>query len=86
VTESYRARQAWSEDRPETLVVCCSDGRVHAQITEYVRHAVSERPDLFAVPGGPACIDPWTSSFDEARVFEQSMRLSRRRTTCTACG
>ena len=65
----------WSKDRPETLVVCCSDGRYHAQIEEFVRHEVSERPDLIALPGGPACVDPWTSSFDEARVFDQSMRL-----------
>jgi hypothetical protein len=71
----YRARTPWSMDRPETLVVCCSDGRYHAQIEEFVRHEVSERADLLALPGGPACIDPWTSSFDEARVFEQAMRL-----------
>ena len=71
----YRANQRWSAERPETLVVCCSDGRYHAQIEEFVRHEVSERADLLAVPGGPACVDPWTSSFDEARVFEQAMRL-----------
>lgn len=72
---AYRALERWSPDRPETLVVCCSDGRFHAQIEEFVRHEVSERADLFSIPGGPACVDPWTSSFDEARVFEQAMRL-----------
>lgn len=71
----YRALERWSADRPETLVVCCSDGRYHAQIEEFVRHEASERADLVALPGGPACVDPWTSSFDEARVFEQAMRL-----------
>lgn len=71
----FHSTLPWSPDRPQTLVVCCSDGRYHAQIEDFVRREVSERADLFAIPGGPACIDPWTSSFDEARVFEQSMRL-----------
>jgi len=71
----YVAKSAWSSDRPETLVVCCSDGRWHAPIHEFVEHEVSERADLFAVPGGPAVFDPWNSSFDDARVFDNAMRL-----------
>lgn len=71
----FRARTPWSPDRPETLVVCCSDGRWYAQIMEFVWHEVSERADLYAVPGGPGVLDPWNSSFDEARVFDASMRL-----------
>lgn len=72
---AYVAKSTWSPDRPETLVVCCSDGRWHAPIHEFVEHAVSERADLFAVPGGPAVFDPWNSSFDDARVFDSAMRL-----------
>jgi carbonic anhydrase len=71
----FRAKRAWSADRPSTLVVCCSDGRWHAQIGEFVEHEVDERADLFAVPGGAAVVDPWNSSFDEARVFEGAMRV-----------
>jgi hypothetical protein len=72
---TYNARSTWSSERPETLVVCCSDGRWHAPIMEFVRHEVSERADMYAVPGGPAAFDPWNSSFDEARVLEQSLRM-----------
>ncbi len=72
---AYVARSAWSAARPETLVVCCSDGRWHAPILEFVRHAVSDRADLYAVPGGPAAFDPWNSSFEEARVLDQAMRM-----------
>lgn len=75
MAKDYTAHMSWSPERPETLVVCCSDGRWHAHVEEFVHHEVSERADLFAVPGGPACIDPWTSNFDEARVFEAAMRL-----------
>jgi carbonic anhydrase len=72
---AYVSSQPWSPERPETLVVCCSDGRYHQHIEEFVRARVSERADLFVVPGGPAAIDPWSSSFDQARVFEESLRL-----------
>lgn len=75
MSTNFRAPTPWSPDRPETLVVCCSDGRWHAQLVEFVHHEVSDRADLYAVPGGPAVLDPWNSTFDEARVFEQSMRL-----------
>lgn len=71
----YRAVTPWSPARPETLVVCCSDGRWHAQVNEFVQAEVSQRADMYVVPGGPAVLDPWNSTFDEARVFEQSMRL-----------
>jgi hypothetical protein len=72
---TYTARSIWSPARPETLVVCCSDGRWHAPILEFVNHAVSDRADLYAVPGGPAAFDPWNSSFEEARVLDQAMRM-----------
>lgn len=71
----YVSRSIWTPDRPETLVVCCSDGRWHAPIVDFVDHEVSDRADLFAVPGGPAALDPWNSSFDEARVFDSALRL-----------
>ena len=71
----YRAVTPWSPDRPQTLVVCCSDGRWHAQMSEFVHSEVSDRADLYAVPGGPSVLDPWNSSFDESRVFHQAMQL-----------
>ena len=75
MSAGFHAQRLWSAERPSTLVVCCSDGRWHAQIEEFVEHEVDERADLFAVPGGAAVVDPWNSSFDEARVFEGAMRV-----------
>ena len=71
----FKARRPWSAERPSTLVVCCSDGRWHGQIQEFVADEVDERADMLAVPGGPAVVDSWNSSFDEARVFESAMRM-----------
>lgn len=75
MTDAFVAQQPWDPTRPQVLVVCCSDGRFHAPIVEFVDHQVSDRADMLAVPGGPAILDPWNSSFDEARVFESALRL-----------
>lgn len=42
---------------------------------EFIRARICHRADLYAVPGGPAVLDPWNSTFDEARAFEEGMRL-----------
>ncbi len=67
--------QPWSDERPETLVICCSDGRYHPHLEDFARKRVSERPDMIAPPGGPAAVDPWASSFDHGRVLEESLDL-----------
>jgi carbonic anhydrase-like protein len=75
MTKPFVAPTPWSPDRPHTLVVCCSDGRWHAQVVEFIQHEVSKYADLYAIPGGPAVLDPWNSSYDESRAFQESMRL-----------
>jgi hypothetical protein len=73
--QDFIAPTPWSSQRPGALVVCCSDGRWHTQIEEFVRTCVSERPDLYVVPGGPAGLTAWSSSLDEAHVAEKSFRF-----------
>src|SRR5262245_33495887 len=72
---TFVSPRPWVSERPETLVVCCSDGRFHPHIEDFVREKVSERPDLFVVPGGPTAVYPLASSFGHARVFEEAMHL-----------
>jgi len=74
-TAVFTAPTPWDGRRPGALVVCCSDGRWHAQVEEFTRTLVSERPDLYVVPGGPAGLSTWSSSLDEARVAEKSLRF-----------
>jgi carbonic anhydrase len=71
----FTATAPWSGQRPGALVVCCSDGRWHTQVEEFIRTLVSDRPDLYVVPGGPAGLCAWSSSIDEARVAERSFRF-----------
>ena len=73
--DQFVALEPWSPARPETLVVCCSDGRWHEQVEEFVRDQVSKRADMYAVPGGPAGFSLWSSSFDEAKVSEKAFRF-----------
>jgi hypothetical protein len=75
MTELFKAKRAWKPDRPSTLVVCCSDGRWHGQIQEFVGAEVDERADMLVLPGGPVVVDPWNSSFDESRVFGTAMSI-----------
>ncbi len=74
-TSVFTAPTPWDGQRPGALVVCCSDGRWHTQVEEFIRTFISERPDLYVVPGGPAGLSTWSSSFDEARVAERSLRF-----------
>jgi hypothetical protein len=69
----FESPQPWSADRPHTVVVACSDGRFHQHLGDFMRNQVSKRPDFLAVPGGPAAIDAWASSFDHARVLADSL-------------
>jgi len=73
--DMFIATEPWNPTRPRVLVVCCSDGRVHQPITEFVDRKVSDRADLLAAPGDPVILDPWASSFDEAHVFESALHL-----------
>jgi hypothetical protein len=73
-----RSTSLWSPERPEVLVVCCSDGRYHAHLEEFVRASepgAGERPDMIALPGGPAALSCWSSSFDHQRVLEHALAL-----------
>jgi hypothetical protein len=73
----YCAETPFSTQRPDTLVVYCSDGRWHAQVEEFVREQCSQRADLYAVPGGPAGFNPWGSTLNDARAAEHAIRFLR---------
>ncbi len=42
---------------------------------EFVQREVSERPDIYAVPGGPVVADAFSSSLGEARTFQDAMQV-----------
>jgi hypothetical protein len=72
--QPFTATRPWSPARPETLVICCCDGRWHSQLEEFVQAEISERADLYALPGGPASLNR-RYGFTEARVAEKALRF-----------
>jgi hypothetical protein len=74
-SNSFVSSQRWLDERPQRLVICCSDGRYRPHIEDFLNERVAQRPDVIALPGGPAGLDAWSSSFDHARVMEESLEL-----------
>jgi hypothetical protein len=54
VSSSYASRLPWSGERPDTLVVTCSDGRWRPHIEDFLANGLNLPPtfDLIEVPGG----------------------------------
>jgi hypothetical protein len=54
----------WQDDRPDCLVVCCSDHRFEAQTRDMVRHLNFSRPHVLQIPSGAALTLPLASAFN----------------------
>lgn len=51
---TFRTSRPWNDQRPTDLVVCCSDGRYHEHIEEFVDDELEiPQSDMLIVPGGP---------------------------------
>ena len=69
MTERY---DQWTAERPSTLVIACSDGRIQEATDEFLRqHLHVTRYDRFYVPGGAGAL---TSS---GRDFVRAQQLRR---------
>lgn len=51
---TFRTSRPWNDQRPTDLVVCCSDGRYHEHIEQFVDDELEiPESDMLIVPGGP---------------------------------
>lgn len=67
-----KANRLWTPDRPHTLVVACSDGRLQEQTDDFLhKHLGLAQFDRFYVPGGGGAL---TSS---GRDFVRSQELRK---------
>jgi len=50
----YESASAWDPRRPETVIICCVDGRWFEHFREFARACAGagDRTDMMAVPGG----------------------------------
>ena len=64
---TFRSSKPWKDQRPRDLVVCCSDGRFHSHIEEFVdTHLGIPESDLLVIPGGPHALQ-LLSNYPKAR-------------------
>jgi len=65
----------WSPDRPATLVIACSDGRLQEATDEFLSHHLQvTRYDRFYVPGGAGALAASGRDFIRARQIQRECR------------
>jgi len=65
----------WSPDRPNTLVIACSDGRLQEATDEFLaRHLQVTRYDRFYVPGGAGALTASGRDFLRAQQIRRECR------------
>lgn len=72
--EVFHTHRNWNEQRPETLVIACSDGRFQEEVDEFLqRHLAIDHYDRLYVPGGAGAL---------ATSADELIRADRFRTEC----
>jgi hypothetical protein len=65
----------WSPDRPSTLVIACSDGRLQEATDEFLTHHLQvTRYDRFYVPGGAGALAASGRDFLRAQQLRRECR------------
>jgi hypothetical protein len=65
----------WSPDRPNTLVIACSDGRLQEATDEFLAHHLHvTRYDRFYVPGGAGALTASGRDFLRAQQLRRECR------------
>lgn len=65
----------WSSDRPSTLVIACSDGRLQEATDEFLAHQLQvTRYDRFYVPGGAGALASTGRDFLRAQQLRRECR------------
>ena len=70
-----QASGEWSPDRPSTLVIACSDGRLQEATDEFLAHHLQvTRYDRFYVPGGGGALAASGRDFLRAQQLRRECR------------
>ena len=72
--ESYISPITFNEEPAHVIVICCSDGRTHQQIVDFLdHHDISA--DIYAVPGGPLIFSGGVEIFQDASIAERRIKF-----------
>lgn len=70
--DMYICEERWSAERPHTLVIACSDGRLQTSIDRFLFHHLGiENYDRLYAPGGPGAMASGGFEYMRADVFRQ---------------
>ena len=73
---AYESELTWSAERPETLVVCCSDGRLQRSIDYFLdEHLGVFYYDRLYAPGGPGALSDKGSQFMRADHYRRDLKF-----------
>jgi hypothetical protein len=68
----YLSPLAWSNERPDALVVCCSDGRFKQVIDQFLHDCFGiDRYDRLYAPGGPGALATSGWEYSRADIFRR---------------
>ena len=68
----YICEERWSVERPRTLVIACSDGRLQTSIDRFLwNHLQIENYDRLYAPGGPGALASGGFEYMRADAFRQ---------------
>ena len=68
----YLSPLAWSNERPEALVMCCSDGRFKQVIDQFLHDRFGiDRYDRLYAPGGPGALATGGCEYTRADLFRK---------------
>ena len=62
--ESYVSEIPWQDDRPDCLIVCCSDHRFERQTRDLARHLNFKQPHVLQIPSGAVLSLPLAAAFN----------------------
>jgi hypothetical protein len=72
----YVSENHWSPERPKSLVVCCSDGRLQKSTDEFLQnHLGIVYYDRLYAPGGPAALADSSGEYMRSNLFRSDMKF-----------
>ena len=76
IPSSYLSDIPWRENRPRSLVVCCSDGRLQNSIDDFLHnHLGVDDYDRLYAPGGPGALAESSGENTRANVFRDDLEM-----------
>ena len=72
----YTSDAHWSHARPQSLVICCSDGRLQKSADEFLQNRLGIfYYDKLYAPGGPAALAESSAPDTRAELFRSDMKF-----------